>query len=98
MDYRARIGSMIHRNRANLAMAYEELDEIAKLLPHCSRAHRSQLRHMAGEARRDIWRARVIDLILRLLDSLARTRKRLTAGTATTSRRSFPRHRSEPRF
>ena len=87
MDYRARVGSMIHRNRANLAMAYEELDEIAKLLPHCSRPHRRQLRRTAREARRDVWRARVIGLILRLFDTLMRTRGRLTASTATSRQR-----------
>ena len=84
MDYRVLVGSMIHRNHANLAMAYDELDEIAKLLPHCSRPHRRQLRRTAHEARRDIWRARVIGLILWLLDTLVRTRGRSTAGTATS--------------
>jgi hypothetical protein len=87
MDYRARVGSMIHRNHANLATAYEELDEIAKLLPDCSRPHRRQLRRMARAVRHDVWRARVFGLILRLLDTLLGTRGRLTAGTAISRRR-----------
>jgi hypothetical protein len=69
MDHRVRIGSMIHRNRAALAEADEQLSKIAGMMPLASRVIRRQLRQMAREARWERVRLRLVGWVLRFLDT-----------------------------